>query len=87
MDMTELDIVEKTLDLIVSIVVQVDGRKVLTGDLIEKKETYRYWSNREAKVAAEEFKIAAREYYEPKIRANSPEFKELIKQQKELGRV
>lgn len=46
---------EKTLDFIVSTVVQVDGRKVLTGDLIERKETHRYWFNREARAAAEEF--------------------------------
>lgn len=83
MAMTDSEIIEKTLELIVNIVVQVDGRNVLTGDLIERKETHRYWSNREAQAAAEAYRIAAKAYYEPKIRANIPEFKELIRQHNE----
>lgn len=84
MEPDEKEIVEKTLDLIMSVVVQVQGNTVHLGDLIERKETLTYSTTEEAETVAESYKRAAREYYEPKIRDNIPEFIELLKRQNKL---
>lgn len=81
MELEDSDIIENTLALIISIVVQVKGRRVILGNLIEKDQTRHYKTNQEAEEAAERYRIKARNYYEPRIRANIDEFKEFIRQQ------
>lgn len=87
MDETDSEIIEKTLDLIVRVVVEVEGKYLFLGDLTERKETYRFRTVEEAELAAEDNRKSARDFYRPKVINNMPEMKRLIEEQSKLDQV